>query len=126
MIFHDNHLVVSVRALAEEHCQQNAWACKHISRNMSPFCALLCSAGASSAAQSTSYYGSFPPLLLDSLVEHVKDISTVHQDLAGMGRSLSNAYSLYLKTRPAGKTAWQRHRAASVQYMGVTVHNTFM
>jgi ATP-dependent RNA helicase DDX54/DBP10 len=59
-------------------------------------------ASAAAAHASLSLYGSFPSLLLDPLIEGVRDVVAAKQDLGGMGRSLANAYALYLKTRPAG------------------------
>lgn len=47
-----------------------------------------------------SQYGSFPALLLDPLIERVRELVAQKQDLQGLGRSLANAYTLYLKSRP--------------------------
>jgi hypothetical protein len=58
---------------------------------------------ADSAASGSSLYGQFPPLLLEPLVDHVRQLTEAQQDLGGMTRSLGNAYALYLKTRPSAR-----------------------
>lgn len=64
-----------------------------------------------------THYGTFPSLLLDPLIEHILDLVGAKQDLTGMQRSLSNAYSLYLKTRPAASSESVR-RAKQLQPEG--------
>lgn len=76
---------------------------------------VLCCAG--SGGTTVSHYGTFPSLLLDSLIEHIRDVTEAKQDLAGMGRSLTNAYALYLKTRPAASSESVR-RAKQLQPEG--------
>lgn len=64
---------------------------------------MVLAAAAGSAASAASSYGSFPPLLLEPLVDHVRQLTEAQQDLGGMSRSLGNAYALYLKTRPSAR-----------------------
>jgi hypothetical protein len=54
---------------------------------------------------------------LDPLIEHILDLVGSKQDLAGMQRSLSNSYSLYLKTRPSASSESVR-RAKQLQPEG--------
>jgi hypothetical protein len=54
---------------------------------------------------------------LDPLIEHLLDAVASKQDLAGMGKSLTNAYALYLKTRPAASSESVR-RAKQLQPEG--------
>jgi hypothetical protein len=51
-----------------------------------------------------SLFGSFPPSLLEPLQDHLRDVVEATQDLVGAQRSLNNAYTLYLKTRPAASS----------------------
>lgn len=101
---HNSHTIT----LRNTHTITAPWVKVHQpSHNAHPLaCALLCftTTGASSGSgTTTSHYGTFPSLLLDPLIEHIRDVVEAKQDLAGMGRSLANAYTLYLKTRPSGR-----------------------
>eukprot|EP00879_Flechtneria_rotunda_P002941 GHRR01003158.1.p1 GENE.GHRR01003158.1~~GHRR01003158.1.p1 ORF type:complete len:643 (+),score=244.56 GHRR01003158.1:1343-3271(+) len=58
-------------------------------------------AAAATAELINQLYGHVPGLILDPLIEHVRQLIASKQDLAGAQRSLTNAYNLYLKTRPA-------------------------
>ncbi|KAF6264094.1 P-loop containing nucleoside triphosphate hydrolase protein [Scenedesmus sp. NREL 46B-D3] len=78
---------------------------------------LVAAAAADSAASSSSLYGQFPPLLLEPLVDHVRQLSEAQQDLGGLTRSLVNAYALYLKTRPSA-SAESAKRAKQLQPEG--------
>lgn len=70
------------------------------------------------SATADSVYGSFPPAVLDPLIEHLKDAVESNTDLEGAQRSLSNAFTLYCKTRPAASTESSR-RAKSMPPEGM-------
>lgn len=48
--------------------------------------------------------GSFPPVILEPIQDHLRQVIDATQDLYGAQRSLHNAYGLYLKTRPAASS----------------------
>lgn len=59
------------------------------------------SAVAPSATSSESVYGSYPATLLGPCIEHLREVEAAATELNSVARTLSNAYKLYLRTRPA-------------------------
>jgi hypothetical protein len=67
-------------------------------------------------AGDTSLFGAFPASLLEPLQDHLRSVIEATQDLAGSQRSLTNAYTLYLKTRPAASSeSAKRARGAAAE-----------
>lgn len=60
--------------------------------------------GAVPAGGDKTVFGSFPPSILEPLQEHLHNAIAAAEDLSGVQRTLTNAYSLYLKTRPAASS----------------------
>lgn len=56
---------------------------------------------AAAADSDESMYGSFPAVVLDPLIEHVREVVMASADLENMQRTLSNAWGMYCRTRPA-------------------------
>ncbi|GAX82476.1 hypothetical protein CEUSTIGMA_g9903.t1 [Chlamydomonas eustigma] len=52
------------------------------------------------AGADLSLYGTFPQSALDPVLERLREVQESSPDLADAQKSISNAYSLYLKTRP--------------------------
>lgn len=63
-------------------------------------------------------YGTFPAVVLDPLIEHVREVVEAAADLEGMQRTLGNAYGMYCKTRPA-PSAQSVRRAKQLSKEGV-------
>ncbi|KIZ06170.1 hypothetical protein MNEG_1790 [Monoraphidium neglectum] len=60
--------------------------------------------GGADAAEGKSVFGSFPAAILEPLQDHLRAAVDAAGDLASVQRTLQNAYSLYLKTRPAASS----------------------
>ncbi|KAG2491301.1 hypothetical protein HYH03_010307 [Edaphochlamys debaryana] len=71
-------------------------------------------AAAAAGRAPESVYGTLPAVVLDPLIEHVREVIQSSADLDGMGRTLNNAWGMYCKTRPqASAQSVRRARALS-------------
>ncbi|KAI8463120.1 MAG: DEAD-domain-containing protein [Monoraphidium minutum] len=59
---------------------------------------------AATGADDKTVFGSFPAAILEPLQDHLRNAVEAAPDLAGAQRTLTNAYGLYLKTRPAASS----------------------
>lgn len=65
-----------------------------------------------------SLYGQYPQVFLDPVIEHVREVIESHTDLSSAQRSLTNAFQLYLRTRP-GASSESVRRAKEMPKEGV-------
>ncbi|GLC45028.1 hypothetical protein PLESTB_001460900 [Pleodorina starrii] len=75
-------------------------------------------AAASAGSGGESVYGILPAVVLDPLIEHVREVVAAAADLDGAQRTLANAWSMYCKTRPP-PSAQSVRRARALAKEGV-------